>query len=137
MTKKKLILVWSGVIVLLLLSPFLILFGYTAFLSIKEHVNRIAFASETWKNVNVQNCHSRDAKRIRMVDDLLAKHDLKGMSKAEVETLLGEGDRTGYFKDYDMVYCLGPERGFLPLDSEWLVIKLNQNRVQEYRLARD
>ena len=137
MTAKKRILVWSGAIILLLLSPFLVLFGYTGFVSVKEHLNRIPFASETWKNMDIQNCHSHDAKRIRMVDDLLAKHDLKGLSKAEVETLLGEADKTEYFKGYDMVYCLGPERTFIAIDSEWLVIKISQNRVQEYRLATD
>jgi hypothetical protein len=38
--------------------------------------------------------------------------------------LLGEPPKTEYFKEFDLVYYLGPERGFMGIDSEWLVLKL-------------
>jgi outer membrane protein assembly factor BamE (lipoprotein component of BamABCDE complex) len=73
-----------------------------------------------------------------MVDDFLAKHKLRGMTKQEIVELLGEPDDTDYFSNWDMVYWLGPERGFMQLDSEWLVIDLDDlQRVSEYRLVTD
>jgi hypothetical protein len=59
-----------------------------------------------------------------MVEDLLRRMPLVGMNRDEVVGLLGEPTRSGYFKDYDLVYWLGPEPGLLSIDSEWLVMKL-------------
>jgi hypothetical protein len=135
MNKRKKVFLWvAGIVISILASPFLFIFGLMAFYTVKERVNRVPFDSVAWK-AN-PDCGS-NARRIRMIDDLFAKRDLKGMRRAEVEALLGERDLTGYFKDYDMVYCLGPERGFVPIDSEWLVIKLDQDKVTYYRIARD
>lgn len=73
-----------------------------------------------------------------MVDDLLATRDFHGQSRATVVELLGEPSRTGYFRDYDLVYWLGPERGPMSIDSEWLVFRLDSaQRVLEYRLVTD
>jgi hypothetical protein len=37
-----------------------------------------------------------------------------------------------------MVYWLGPERGFIRIDSEWLVLRLDQSDiVREVRIVRD
>jgi hypothetical protein len=73
-----------------------------------------------------------------MVDDLLARHDLRGWPRARVTDLLGAPDSTGYFRQYDLVYWLGPERGAISIDSEWLVLKLDgAGRVAEYRLITD
>ena len=60
-----------------------------------------------------------------MVDDLLRDVPLKGRTRAEVVALLGEPKPTSYFKEYDLVYWLGPERGLMSIDSEWLVIRLD------------
>ncbi len=137
MSKRKRVILWITIPTLLIAAPFLLLFGYIGFLTAKEHLNRVPFESSAWKRASVDDCQSKDATRIRMVDDLLNKNVLKGISKQEVEGLLGEPDQTMYFKNYDMVYCLGRERGFMPLDSEWLVLKLNQGHVQEFRVVRD
>ena len=73
-----------------------------------------------------------------MVDDLLARHGLQGQSRPEVVALLGEPRPTTYFREYDLVYWLGPERGPMSIDSEWLVIRLDaQGRVREHRLVTD
>ena len=73
-----------------------------------------------------------------MVDDLLARHPLRGRPRAAVVALLGEPRPTDYFREYDLVYWLGPERGFISIDSEWLVIRLDAaGRVAEARLATD
>lgn len=76
--------------------------------------------------------------RLTMVDDLLARHSLRGMSRDSVEQLLGPRDSTESFRDWDMVYWLGPERGPIRIDSEWLVFKFGSDgRVIDYRIVRD
>lgn len=52
--------------------------------------------------------------------------------------MLGKPPATDYFSDWDLVYWLGPERGFLSIDSEWLVVKLDQNEVvTDFKIVRD
>ncbi|MDR0286809.1 MAG: hypothetical protein LBI03_03745 [Clostridiales bacterium] len=61
--------------------------------------------------------------RVKMVDDLLLKHDLTGKSKEEIVKLLGNETENAYFKtNGNFVYYMGDERGFISIDSEWLVI---------------
>jgi hypothetical protein len=73
-----------------------------------------------------------------MADRLIARDTLRGTSRLEVVEMLGEPPATGYFRNWDLVYWLGPERGFLGIDSEWLVVRLDmQGRVTEYRIVRD
>jgi hypothetical protein len=76
--------------------------------------------------------------RLTMVDDLLAKDRLRGLSRDSVDRLLGPRDSTNYWTDWDLVYWLGPERGLLRIDSEWLVVRFGPDgRVSEYRIVRD
>ena len=63
--------------------------------------------------------------RLCMVDDLLAKYLLMGRSQAGVIELLGAPEPANGFAGYDLVYVLGPERSFISIDHEWLVIKLD------------
>lgn len=73
-----------------------------------------------------------------MVDDLLATGRLIGQSRESAVQMLGPADDTPYFRDYDLVYWLGPERGFFSIDSEWLIIKLDEEGViRDASLARD
>jgi hypothetical protein len=73
-----------------------------------------------------------------MVDDLLRKHPLIGKSRVEVEKLIGIPPPTEYFRSYDLVYWLGPERSFFGIDSEWLGVRFDSNqRVVEATLLRD
>jgi len=75
--------------------------------------------------------------RLQMADDLIQTHRLDGMTRSQVISLLGEPPKTPYFKDYDLVYLLGPERGFMPIDSEWLVVKFGRDGRAEAGIARD
>ena len=102
---------------------------------IKDYSNRIPFDSLKWQNEELVN--SRNPLRIRMVDDMLKKHNLVGMTKENLIALLGVPPKTDYFSSYDFVYWLGPERGFLSIDSEWLVIKLENGTVVEALVVRD
>lgn len=73
-----------------------------------------------------------------MVDDLLATGRLPGRPRAVVAALLGEPRPTSYFREYDLVYWLGPERGVISIDSEWLVLTLDAaGRVADARLVTD
>ena len=73
-----------------------------------------------------------------MVDDLLRRHDFRGSTREEIVAVIGEPDATEYFKAWDMVYWLGPERGFAGVDSEWLVFRLNiEGNVADYQVATD
>jgi hypothetical protein len=76
--------------------------------------------------------------RLAMADRLLANGLLIGMSRAEVVGQLGEPPPTAYFSDWDLVYWLGPERGYMGIDSEWLVLRLDSDgRVAEQRIVTD
>lgn len=73
-----------------------------------------------------------------MVDDLLETYELKGMTKEEIILLLGEATDTEYFKtENNMVYYLGPERGWIRIDSEWLVLEFKENMVTKTGIFRD
>jgi hypothetical protein len=102
--------------------------------SIREHMNRCPFDAAAWKGEKP----STNDVRIRMVDDLLRRHSFRGMRRDQVTGIIGEPDKTGYLKEWDLVYWLGPERGFISIDSEWLVFHLDeQKKVTDYRIVRD
>lgn len=102
--------------------------------NIRDRLSREPFDPAAWRSATTL----ADPARIRMVDDLLRRHDLQGMTRDEVAALIGEPDETNYFRDWDMVYWLGPERGFMSIDSEWLVLRLDEEmQITEVRIARD
>ena len=73
-----------------------------------------------------------------MADRIVARHVLRGMTSSQVTDMLGKPPATDYFREWDLVYWLGPERGFLSIDSEWLVVKLDQNEVvADFKIVRD
>ncbi|WIV17352.1 hypothetical protein QPK24_12995 [Paenibacillus polygoni] len=77
--------------------------------------------------------------RVWMVDDLLAKYDFVGMDALSIESILGKETETSYFEAPDRsVYYLGNERGFISIDSEWLVFDFDeQDRVTNVEIMRD
>jgi hypothetical protein len=65
-----------------------------------------------------------------MVDDLLERNELRGMTRTAVIGLIGEPDDVRDVPGYDLIYWLGPQRGLIGTDSEYLVMKLDKsNRV--------
>ena len=80
----------------------------------------------------------RSGVRQRMADRLIARGSLIGLTRNEAVALLGEPPETGYFTDWDLVYLLGDERGFISIDSEWLVLRLGPNgRIAQAKLVTD
>ena len=73
--------------------------------------------------------------RVEIVDDMLYENELKGMTRAEVVTLLGkESDSNANDTEDTMTYYLGVERG-LTSDSEWLKIYFTDGRVSNYKVT--
>ena len=92
------------------------------------------FDAILWRQAQTSNI----SVRVRMVEWLVRSGTLDGLSRPQVLELLGEPDGGPYFRDWDLVYWLGPERGLMGFDSEWLVLRFGPDgRVSEYRVVRD
>lgn len=89
------------------------------------------FSSEKW----IENPN----KRVNIVDDLLNEYKFIGKSKSEVIKLLGTPTEQAYFKEVNnIVYYLGDERGFISIDSEWLVLDFDSlGKVTKYEIKTD
>src|SRR2546423_1794434 len=102
--------------------------------TIQEHLRACPFDAASWQG---EKALTNDV-RIRMVDYLLRRHSFRGMTREQATAILGEPDKTKYFKEWNLVYWLGAERGWMSIDSEWLVFRLDgQKRVTDYRIVRD
>jgi hypothetical protein len=96
-----------------------------------QNLPAIAFDPAKWKD----DAMAEEGVRIRMIDDLLSKYKLQGMSRAEIVGLLGESDDKTGWGDWNMVYCLGPERSWISLDQEWLLLRLDkEQKVTEFEV---
>jgi hypothetical protein len=136
--RHKAVLLFVTLMVILvcgvLIWPFLRLGRALFFVTTEEYANRRAFDAALWQDPGQVD----NGIRIRMVDDLLTRQQLQGMTHEQIVELLGNPEETPYFREWDLVYWLGPERGFFSIDSAWLVIRLDpQGRVSEYRLVTD
>lgn len=93
-----------------------------------------AFDPAVWHD----EAHVKQGARLQMADRLIARQALLGRTRAKVVTMLGEPPETAYFANWDLVYWLGPERGLMSIDSEWLVMRLGHDgKVVESRIVRD
>ena len=76
--------------------------------------------------------------RGHMAYGLIQSRRLVGMSRDQVVALLGPPPPTDKFGDWDIVYWLGPDTTTIPMDSEWLVMRLGAGgQVSEARLVED
>ena len=74
--------------------------------------------------------------RVRMVDDLLDRYDLVGMSENEIHFLLGKPTDTSYFKrENRLVYYMGFEE--YNIDASWLLVDFVDGAVSEYMVTTD
>jgi len=136
MTKRKRLLLFSFIAAVLVVLA-VVGAGVWFFFgdSIRERLSRQRFDAVAWK---ADDRSFTNAVRIQMVDDLLRRHSFRGMTREQVVAIVGEPDKTEYFKERDLVYWLGPERGFISIDSEWLVFRLDsQKKVTDLRIVRD
>ncbi len=86
------------------------------------YVQNHTFSTSKWLN-DPEN-------RAAIVDDLLKKHELVGMTEEEVVALLGKNnnDRGCFNADDRYVYYMGPDRAF-GLDCEWLILDFTDGIV--------
>ena len=98
-------------------------------LCLHRHITH-QFTTEKWL--------AEPAERGKMVSDLLEEHPLMGMDMDEVFTLLGEetpvpheSGKTFYY------YYLGPERGLISIDSEWMELTVEDDIVTAIRFVTD
>lgn len=64
-----------------------------------------------------------------MVNDLPETHSFSGRSREEVEHLLGPADdlpEQAQGWNFALVYYLGADRSFLPIDNEWLGFEVDE-----------
>jgi hypothetical protein len=91
------------------------------------------FDATEWKNADLEGRARAD-----MLPDFLKRHHLKGMTRAEVVSLLGEPTATDKWDDADIVYVLGNDGTYFAIDNEWLLIDLDQhNRVISFKQVKD
>jgi len=121
---------WMGARVIVVLGMYVLLLGWVAWHFLRgRDLDPVA-----WQDpVRVQQ-----GVRLAMADRLLARGTLQGKTQQQVIKLLGKPSDEGYFRDWHLVYWLGRERGFISIDSEWLVLRLGpDHRVIECRIVRD
>jgi hypothetical protein len=115
-----------------------LLWAYVFSPSLTDRAQRLAFDAPTWRANSADAGHEWPT-RLRMVDSLMDRRLLDGLTRARVVELLGPADDTAKWREWDLVYHLGPERSALfRIDSEWLVIRLDsRGTVISYRLVSD
>lgn len=90
-----------------------------------DYRHRLSFEKRVWRDKSADAGDDWPT-RLRMVDSLIDRRLLDGRTRSQVVELLGPADDTAKFRDWDLVYYLGPERkGLFRIDSEWLVIRLD------------
>jgi hypothetical protein len=81
----------------------------------------LPFVSSWWRSVGVDSSSTLHV-RHRMADWLVLTHALLGKTNAEVVNLLGQPPLHDKFRGAGLVYVLGPERSFVAIDYEWLLL---------------
>jgi hypothetical protein len=76
--------------------------------------------------------------RYRVADGLELTGRLKGKSRSEVLEMLGPPPPTDKFEGHGLVYVLGPERRWISLDYEWLLVDFDSaGRVSNAAVVSD
>lgn len=77
--------------------------------------------------------------RQKMLGDVV-RHVLPGRTRDQIEKALGPSLDTPYFRESGrtLIYVTGPERNFISIDSEWLLIWVDkQGRFAKYEVRTD
>lgn len=91
------------------------------------------FDQTRWMNADLTG-----RERAEMLPSFLREHPLEGLSREQVEALLGEPTQTDKWRGADMIYVLGNDGSYTPIDNEWLLITLDQRgRVISFERAVD
>ena len=105
-----------------------------------ELLHERSFDAESWRAQQEYEIE-KWTPRQRMVDDLIDGGRLNGLTRAQVLELLGppvDEDFPHGASSSDIHYHVGQERGFLAIDSEWLLIDFDESGVvEDYGLYTD
>jgi len=114
-----------------------IIFGI--FVGLVLAILAVGIAYSCQRSFSTKKWESNPEERTKIVDDLLCDYDLIGMRESEIMELLGSDDHDyGYFNEKDrFVYYLGPERGLISIDSEWLILNFENGVVSECFITTD
>ena len=109
--------------------------------AVQDRLHRRRFDAALWRSEEKATQDVMWPQRLCMVDDLIRSRRLDGLSSNQVVVLLGPPAEKGFpggAKDCHLHYWLGPERGFIRIDSEWLFITFDTSqKVNRYWLYRD
>jgi len=109
------------------------------------------FDAEVWKEDSsllcqkIYNSNSNViliTERQKMTEDLVG-NVLPGKSRDEIEQILGFSLSSIKSEDFSrttnpMIYYMGPERYYIPIDSEWLLIWIdNYRKFKKYGIVND
>ena len=132
--RPTVLLVLATVALVVIGAPALLAGGTGAWRAVEERVRQRPFDPAAWRASTPPDRAADDA-RLYMVEDLITSRALMGRTRAEVLALLGPARPTRYFRHYQLVYWVGPERRFLArdgLDYRWLAIHFDfDGRVSE------
>lgn len=122
--------------------PIVLLTGYILLRSpIENYMNQEDFDAALWRNSDKVTEDHMWPNKLKMVDSLIESKILDNLNREEVTNLLGTptSDFSPKYKNKNEIYYyLGPERGFISIDSEWLSISFDEKgRVRKYWLWRD
>ncbi len=119
---------WGIVALLLPIGYILSILSFFYFLS---YTPTHEFSEKAWEN--------EPDKRVEIIDDMMERRLLDGLTREDVVALLGKpDDNTSQFRslNWDMIYHLGPESGVFRIDSEWLLIWLKNDTVAKYEVRK-
>ena len=109
----------------------------------ENYAHSQSFNAEHWKNNQSTKSEFLWPPRLCMVNDLISSRKLDNLTKQEVISLLGKPDEFDVITpckqpESCIIYYLGPERGFIRIDSEWLLIRFNKkDQIENYEIVRD
>ncbi len=108
---------------------------------IENYMNQEKFDENLWRMSEKDFKDFMWPPKLKMVDSLIESKILEGLSREEVIQLLGPPMSDQHPRNSDqneIYYYLGPERGFIRIDSEWLSISFDEKgKVKKYWLWRD
>lgn len=100
----------------------------------------LEFDAEVWRSPGSSEFVRNDiTPRQKMLGSLVERLE-PTQSRSDLEALLGSSLETRYFESTgrDLIYILGPERSFFGIDSEWLLIWLDDSgHLERYEVYKD
>lgn len=98
------------------------------------------FDSEEWKSNDASKFQSHDLTTRQKMLGYVVADVLPRQNRTAIEAQLGIPPTSSYFEELkpDLLYHLGPERGVMGIDSEWLALWFNSDGyLDSWKLLRD